>query len=113
MRTMRAPKTSVPRILAGSRSAGIKTHALKPPRAACAATALARFPVEEQLTISKPKLRAWVRATATTRSLKLREGKQTESFLRYSDLLRSRSPRAGAFTRGVNPTGSDASYVSG
>src|SRR5579864_5675265 len=87
MRTMRAPYTCVPRIFAGSRSAGMKTQALNPWRAACAATALARLPVEEQLTTSNPKFRAWVSATATTRSLKLSEGKQTESFLRYRDLL--------------------------
>jgi len=50
--------------------------------AACAATALAKLPVEEQLTISKPKFRAWESATATTRSLKLSVGKHTASFLR-------------------------------
>ena len=74
MRTSFAPKTWVPRILAGSRSAGMKITALNPLRAAWAATALARFPVDEQETVSKPKLRAWDKATATTRSLKLREG---------------------------------------
>src|SRR5215472_9058859 len=91
----------------------MKTQALNPPRAACAATALARLPVDEQLTISKPKFRAWVRATATTRSLKLRVGKQTESFLRYSDLARRVSPRREAFTSGVKPTGKEESQVSG
>src|SRR5215472_4243947 len=91
----------------------MKTQALNPWRAAWAATALARLPVEEQLTTSKPKFRAWVRATATTRSLKLRVGKQTESFLRYSDFARSLSPRREAFTSGVKPTGREASWVSG
>src|SRR5260370_30187412 len=61
----------------------MKTHASKPCCAACAATALARFPVEEQPTVSRPKRRAAVRAVATTRSLKEREGKHTASFLRY------------------------------
>ena len=88
-----------------------KMQALNPARTAWAATALARLPVEEQLTISNPKFLAWVRATATTRSLKLRLGKQTASFLMYSDLLRSRSPRLEAFTSGVKPTGRVASCV--
>src|SRR5579864_1535771 len=93
----------------------MKTQALNPCRAAWAATALARLPVEEQLTTSKPKFRAWVSATATTRSLKLREGKQTESFLRYKDLLRNFSASREAWTRGVKPTGRDRaeSYCSG
>src|SRR6185437_7968332 len=100
-------------IFAGSRSAGMKMQALNPARAACAAVALARFPVDEQLTTSKPNSRACVRATATTRSLKLRVGKQTESFFRYNDLVRKVSPRLGAFTRGVNPAGREASYSCG
>ena len=40
-----------------------------------AATALARLPVEEQPTVSKPKRRASARAMATTRSLKESVGK--------------------------------------
>src|ERR1700733_8867518 len=82
MRTTFAPKTLVPKIFAGSRSDGTKIQALSPSRAACAATALARFPVEEQDTVSKPKAFACDRATATTRSLKLNVGRQTASFLR-------------------------------
>src|SRR6267154_413621 len=58
MRTMRAPYTAVLRTLAGSRSAGMKTQASKPCCAACAATALARLPVEEQPTVVKLKRRA-------------------------------------------------------
>ena len=50
--------------------------------AACAATALARLPVEEQPTVSNPKRRAAASAVATTRSLKDKEGKQTASFLK-------------------------------
>src|SRR5271165_1637138 len=81
MRTTFAPKTLVPRIFAGSRSEGMKIQALSPNRAAWAATALARFPVEEHATVSKPKAWALASATATTRSLKLRVGRQTASFL--------------------------------
>src|ERR1700740_3065555 len=83
MRTTFAPKTCVPRIFAGSRSDGIKIHAFKPSRAACAATALARFPVDEQDTVSNPNAFACDSATATTRSLKLNVGRQTASFLMY------------------------------
>src|ERR1700730_8606427 len=105
MRTNLAPNTCVPRIFAGSRSAGTKIHALNPLRAACAATELARFPVEEHATVSKPKLRACANATATTRSLKLSVGKQTASFLMKRFLAPKRAASFGARSRGVNPTG--------
>src|SRR5882724_11158802 len=109
MRTIWAPYTCVPRTFAGSRSAGIKMQALKPARAACAARALARLPVEEQLTTSKPKFLAWVSATATTRSLKLSVGKHTASFFKYKDRLRTLSPSLAAFSKGVNPADVEAS----
>src|SRR5260370_34994042 len=83
MRTIRAPYTAVLSTLAGSRSAGMKTHASKSCCAACAATALARFPVEEQPTVSRPKRRGAGGAVGTKRSFKGREGKQTASFLKY------------------------------
>src|SRR5579864_6707925 len=83
MRTTFAPNTLVPRIFAGSRSDGMKIHALSPSRAACAATALARLPVDEHDTVSKPNAFACDKATATTRSLKLSVGRQTASFLMY------------------------------
>src|SRR5205823_14768877 len=109
MRTTLAPNTLVPRIFAGSRSEGIKIHAFRPSRAACAATAFARFPVEEHETVSKPKARAWERATATTRSLKLNVGRQTASFLmnRFppAAVPVKRSANLGAANSGVNPTG--------
>src|SRR5579864_718547 len=109
MRTTLAPKTLVPRILAGSRSEGMKIHAFRPSRAACAATALARLPVEEQETVSKPKARAWERATATTRSLKLKVGRHTASFLMYrfppAAVPLKRCANRGAANSGVNPTG--------
>src|ERR1700679_2582505 len=104
MRTTSAPKTCVPRILAGSRSEGIKIQAFKPSRAACAATEFARFPVEEQETVSNPKLRAFAKATATTRSLKLKVGRQTASFLTKSRRDPIFSPSRGALTSGENPT---------
>src|SRR5215470_10743977 len=61
----------------------INTQASKPCAADCAATALARFPVDEHPTVSNPNRRAAARAVPTTRSLNEREGKQTASFLRY------------------------------
>src|SRR5579872_1692671 len=105
MRTSFAPKTCVPRIFAASRSAGIKIHALNPLRAACAATAFARFPVEEQETISNPKAFACANATETTRSLKLNVGMQTASFFKYKFFVPSCLARCGAVTNGVKPTG--------
>src|SRR5437868_2024393 len=105
MRTTFAPYTCVPRIFAGSRSAGMKIHALKPLRAAWAATEFARFPVEEQETVSNPKARACDKATATTRSLKLRVGRQTASFLMQSLRAPICFARLGALSSGVKPTG--------
>src|ERR1039458_5791717 len=107
MRTTSAPNTCVPRILAGSRSEGIKIQAFKPSRAACAANEFARLPVDEQATESNPKLRAFANATATTRSLNLKVGRQTASFLTKSRRDPISSPSRGALTSGVYPTGSD------
>src|ERR1700687_1247399 len=100
-------------ILAGSRSAGIKIQHLNPLRAACAAVALARFPVEEQETVSNPKARALASATATTRSLKLKVGRQTASFFKNRFFAPSSRARREALIRGVNPTGSVGSWFSG
>src|SRR5258708_37120742 len=83
----------------------MKIQHLNPLRAACAAVALARFPVEEQETVSKPNARALASATATTRSLKLKVGRQTASFFTYRFLAPSSRPRRGAAMNGVNPTG--------
>src|SRR5579864_2895226 len=108
MRTTFAPKTFVPRIFAGSRSDGTKIHAFKPWRAACAATALARLPVEEHETVSNPNSRAFANATATTRSLKLRVGRQTASFLRkrFAALVPVNFlASCGTANSGVKPTG--------
>src|SRR5215470_6760654 len=84
IRTIRAPYTAVFRTFAGSRSAGIKTHASNPCCADCAATAFARFPVEEHPTVWKLNRLTAARAVPTTRSLKDREGKHTASFLMNS-----------------------------
>src|ERR1700693_6406678 len=104
MRTMRAPYTAVFKTLAGSRSAGMKTHASKPCWAACAATALARLPVEEQPTVSNPNRLAAARAVATTRSLKDKEGKHTASFLKYRFAMPHSRPSLRDETSGVPPT---------
>src|ERR1700676_50624 len=104
MRTMRAPYTAVLRTLAGSRSAGMKTQASKPCCAACAATALARLPVDEQPTVWNPKRRAATNAVATTRSLKDREGKQTASFLKKSCFTPQCAASLRDETSGVPPT---------
>src|SRR3954453_6142157 len=106
MRTTFAPKTWVPIIFACSRSAGIKIQHLKPLRAACAAVAFAKFPVEEHEIVSNPKLRALAKATATTRSLKLRVGRQTASFFTYRFFAPIFFAKCGALISGVKPTGS-------
>ena len=82
----------------------MKIQASNPPRAACAATALARLPVEEQLTVLKPKCLACASAIATTRSLKESVGKFTASFFRYSRREPMRAPSRAAGTSGVMPT---------
>jgi hypothetical protein len=70
-------------------------QALRPRRAACAATELARLPVDEQPTVVKPKACcALASATATTRSLKLSVGKQTASFLMKRLVAPMRLPRS-------------------
>src|SRR6185437_14905100 len=106
MRTSFAPKTCVPIILACSRSAGMKIQHLNPFRAACAAVALARLPVEEHETVSNPNARALASAVATTRSLKLKVGRQTASFLMnrlFAPIVRE---TPDALIKGVKPTGS-------
>src|SRR6266853_823302 len=55
---------------AGSRSTGMNTKHSRPARAAYAATALARLPVDAHAMVSNPCARAQLIATDTTRSLK-------------------------------------------
>ena len=57
-----------------SKSAGISTQLSKPALAAFAATEFAKLPVEAHATTLNPNSRARDKATATTRSLKLRVG---------------------------------------
>src|SRR5438445_2627776 len=109
MRTSFAPKTCVPKIFACSKSAGMNIQHLNPWRAACAAVAFARFPVEEQETVSKPNDFAFANATATTRSLKLNVGRQTASFLMKRFFVPIFEASERALISGVKPTGSAGS----
>nr|BFE67458.1 hypothetical protein GCM10020092_007590 [Actinoplanes digitatis] len=90
----------------------MKTMDGTPARAACAATELARLPVDAQANRVKPSSRAAVSATETTRSLKEWVG-LAESSLTQSG---ARSPisaaRAAAPTSGVRP-GSRVTRVAG
>src|SRR3989442_6167737 len=70
--------------LPASSSSGMKIHALRPARAACAATAFARLPVDAQPMVSSPKAAAALIAAATTRSLKESDGWDTVSWPRRS-----------------------------
>ncbi len=90
-----------------SSSAGTKIHALSPARAACAATAFARLPVDAQPMVSRPKAAAALIAAATTRSLKDSEGWDTVSFFTHTRATPKRRASAGASSSGVNPVSSD------
>ena len=86
----------------GSRSAGQKTAASRPSAAARAATALARFPVDEQASVVRPSSCAFAQATATTRSLNEWVGLAVSS-LSQSSRTPTASARRGARTSGVSP----------
>jgi len=83
----------------------MKIQHLNPLRAACAAVALAKLPVDEQETVSKPNDFAFASATATTRSLKLSVGKQTASFLMKSFFAPILFASVSVLISGVKPTG--------
>ena len=85
----------------------MKIHAFSPARAACAATALARLPVEAQPTVSRSKATAALSATATTRSLKERVGCETASFFTSARRTPSARASAGASRSGVKPVSSE------
>ncbi len=87
----------------------MKIQASSPARAACAATALARLPVEAHPTVVSPKARAAFSATATTRSLKEALGCETVSFFTSARRTPSARARAGASTSGVKPVSSESS----
>jgi hypothetical protein len=74
-----------------------------PTRAACAATELARLPVEAQANRVNPKARAAVRATETTRSLNEWVGLAESSFTHTGARSPSASARASARINGVRP----------
>src|SRR5207244_12882565 len=86
----------------------MKIHALSPARAAWAATAFARLPVEAQPIVSSPNAAAALTATATTRSLNDSDGWLTVSFFTQARATPRRRARAGASTSGVNPVSSDS-----
>src|SRR2546425_4692347 len=86
----------------------MKIHALSPARAAWAATAFARLPVEAQPTVSSPNAAAALTPTATTRSLNDSDGWLTVSFFTQARATPRRRASAGASTSGVNPVSSDS-----
>src|SRR5437764_13662782 len=102
--SVRVTSTAELSTLVVSRSAVINTQASKPCCAACAATALAKLPVEEQPTVVKLKRRAAASAVATTRSLKESEGKHTASFLKYRFFKPHLQASLCEATSGVPPT---------
>src|SRR5260370_5190090 len=94
-------KIADPATLPGSRLSGMNTQHSTPSRAACAATLLARFPVDAQASTVNPSSTARVAATETTRSLYDSVGWLTESSLMYSSLTPSRSASQVQRTTGL------------
>ena len=78
----------------------MKTRHSMPAPAACAATELAKLPVEAQAIASKPNSRARAMATETTRSLKDHVG-FTVSFFSQRLSRPSTLPRRSALISGV------------
>src|SRR3954453_4961090 len=81
----------------------MKTIDGTPARAAGAATELARLPVEAQANRVKPRPRAAVSATETTRSLNEWVGLAESSLTQSGAVTPSRAARFGALTSGVRP----------
>src|SRR3989454_7921177 len=86
----------------------MKTQAVSPARAACAATAFARLSVDAQPIVSSPKAAAALIPAATTRSVNGRAGWQTVSFFTHARATPSRRASAGDSTSGVNPLSSES-----
>src|SRR5688572_25294759 len=105
MATTLPPYTAVVRIFPASRSDGTNTKLARPVRAAAAATALARLPVDAQAAVLKPKSRALPSATATTRSLNEFVGFRVSS-LSQSSPRPSSAPSRSARINGVHPAAS-------
>ena len=80
----------------------MQTTERMPARAACAATELARLPVEAHAATLKPSSRARVSATETTRSLNEPVG-LTVSFFTHSSESPSSAPKRSARNNGVKP----------
>src|SRR5215203_6552904 len=108
MRTRLGPYSAVPITLPISRSSGMKIHDTSPARAACAATALARLPVDAHPTVSSPNASAALMAVETTRSLNDSEGCDTASFFTHTRATPSLSASRGASISGEKPVSSDA-----
>ena len=90
----------------------MKTIDGTPARAACAATELARLPVEAQANRVKPSPRAAVSATETTRSLNECVGLAESSLTQSGARSPTAAARAGALTSGVRP-GSSVTRAAG
>src|SRR4051812_2326636 len=100
MATTLPPYTAVVRSFADSRSDGTNTKLLSPVRAAAAATALARLPVDAHAAVLKPNSSAFATATATTRSLNEFVG------LRVYGQAAVLRPNSSAFATATATTGS-------
>src|SRR4051794_34912178 len=112
MATRSPPYTAVVMILPDSRSHGMNTMLGTPAQAACAATELAKLPVEAQANRVKPRPRAAVSATETTRSLNEWVGLAESSLTNSGARTPTAAARAGAATSGVRP-GSRVTRVDG
>ena len=86
----------------------MKIQAGRPARAACAATALARLPVEAQPTVSRPRPSAALSARRDDPVLeaRARDG-DTASFLTQTRATPSRRASAGDSSSGVKPLSSE------
>src|ERR1035437_9154630 len=89
-------------ILDFSKSDGMSVTLGQPIKAACAATEVARLPVDAQAAVVKPRRRALDSATETTRSLKEPVGLRVSS-LSQSSLTPRTSDKRVARRSGVQP----------
>src|SRR5687767_1889905 len=81
----------------------MKIQASSPSRAAAAATAFARLPVDAQPTTVRPKAWAAFSALATTRSLNESDGNDPASCLTRQRETPNAAASRGASTSGVQP----------
>src|SRR5688500_5105764 len=85
----------------------MKIQAARPARAACAATALARLPVDAQPIVVRPNDAAALIADATTRSLNESVGCDTLSFLTQARVTPSSRANAADSMSGVQPVSNE------